>query len=65
MGRAAGLDFVENTLWPHHFRLDAVTRLGGTGTFNQGDVFTIAACSRSPGDQGLDGPLAAVRGDLG
>ena len=59
MGRAAGFDFVENTMWAAHTRGDAagyvcntstgitsgsavVTLTTGTGTINQGDVFTIA-----------------------
>jgi P22 coat protein - gene protein 5 len=60
VGRAAGFDFVENTLWPGHARGGAnasyvcntssgissgsatVTISGGSGTINQGDVFTIA-----------------------
>jgi hypothetical protein len=59
MGRAAGFDFVENTMWPAHTRgaaasyvcdtssgivsgSNTITLSTGTGTINQGDVFTIA-----------------------
>ena len=56
MGRAAGFDWVENTLWPAHTRAASVSYLTngatqsgatlavdtGTGAPSQGDVFTIA-----------------------
>ena len=57
MGRTAGFDFVENTMWPSHTRGAAngsyttnttsisgaaITVATGTGTLNKGDVFTIA-----------------------
>ena len=58
MGRAAGLDFVENTLWANHVVGSANTitcntstgivsgsstiTVAVTGSFNKGDVFTIA-----------------------
>ena len=58
MGRAAGLDFVENTLWANHLVGSANTiscntstgivsgsstiTVAVTGSFNKGDVFTIA-----------------------
>src|SRR5215203_169187 len=56
MGRAAGFDWVENTLWPSHTRSAAVSYLingaaqtgatlvvdTGTGAPSAGDVFTIA-----------------------
>jgi hypothetical protein len=56
MGRTAGFDFVENTLWPSHARSAAAGYLvnggsqtgaaltvnTGTGVPNPGDIFTIA-----------------------
>lgn len=56
MGRAAGFDFVENTMWPAHTRgagsgylINGASQTGsiltvdtGTGAIKQGDVFTIA-----------------------
>jgi hypothetical protein len=56
MGRAAGFDFVENTLWPSHTRgagsgylINGASQTGatltvdtGTGAIVAGDVFTIA-----------------------
>jgi hypothetical protein len=58
MGRAAGFDFVENTMWPGHLVGSANTitmntstgitsgsatlTVAVTGSFNKGDVFTIA-----------------------
>lgn len=56
MGRAAGFDFMENTLWPRHLRgaaasyqVNGANQTGatltvetGTGSVNRGDVFTIA-----------------------
>lgn len=61
MGRTAGFDFMENTLWPAHVRGPttgtvvvngagqsggAVTVSGGTGAPNPGDVITIAGVFR-------------------
>lgn len=61
MGRTAGFDFMENTLWPSHSRGPttgtvvvngagqsggAVTVSGGTGAPNPGDVITIAGVFR-------------------
>jgi hypothetical protein len=56
MGRTAGFDFMENTLWPSHSRsaangylVNGASQTGstltvntGTGAPNQGDVFTLA-----------------------
>lgn len=65
MGRTAGFDFMENTLWPGHARgaangsyttstlvgvipansktpISTITLATGAGTWNKGDVFTIA-----------------------
>jgi hypothetical protein len=61
MGRTAGFDFVENTMWPGHTRgagagylvngavASGATTLPvdtGTGTIKRGDVFTIAGVYR-------------------
>jgi len=60
MGRTAGFDFVENTLWPTHARSAAAgyqvnggSQIGptltvntGTGVPNAGDIFTIAGVFR-------------------
>jgi hypothetical protein len=60
MGRAAGLDFVENTMWAAHTRgagagylINGGSQSGaslvidtGTGALNVGDVFTIAGVFR-------------------
>lgn len=60
MGRTAGFDFVENTLWPTHARSAAagyqvnggsqtgatLTVNTGTGVPNPGDIFTIAGVFR-------------------
>jgi hypothetical protein len=60
MGRAAGLDFVENTMWAAHTRgagasyvVNGAAQSGssliigtGTGAIKQGDVFTIAGVFR-------------------
>lgn len=60
MGRTAGFDFVENTLWPSHVRgqgagylVNGAGQAGaslavktGTGAIKQGDVFTIAGVFR-------------------
>ena len=60
MGRTAGFDFMENTLWPSHLRgagagylVNAAGQTGaslavntGTGAVKAGDVFTIAGVNR-------------------
>ncbi len=60
MGRTAGFDFMENTLWPSHLRgagagylVNGASQTGaglavntGTGAIKQGDVFTIAGVNR-------------------
>ena len=60
MGRTAGFDFMENTLWPSHLRgagagylVNGGSQTGavlavntGTGACKQGDVFTIAGVYR-------------------
>jgi len=61
MGRTAGFDFMENTLWPSHprgaagatYQVNGASQTGGTLTVNtgsglpvQGDVFTIAGVFR-------------------
>jgi hypothetical protein len=60
MGRTAGFDFMENTLWPSHLRgagagylVNGASQTGatlnvntGTGAVKQGDVFTIAGVNR-------------------
>lgn len=61
MGRTAGMDFMENTLWPSHtvgsqdgaYLVNGGAQTGstlavdtGTGTLKQGDVFTIAGVYR-------------------
>lgn len=60
MGRTAGFDFMENTLWPSHLRgagagylVNGASQTGatlnvntGTGAVKQGDVFIIAGVNR-------------------
>ena len=60
MGRTAGFDFMENTLWPSHLRgagagylVNGASQTGaslavntGTGAVKAGDVFTIAGVNR-------------------
>jgi hypothetical protein len=79
MGRAAGFDFVENTLWPahtaamrpptsatprrHHLGLRR-SPLGRHGHDQAGRrVHHRGRVLGSPGDQGLDRPASAVRRD--
>lgn len=62
VGRTAGFDFYENTLWPRHtsgsddgndYAVDGATESGatitiktGTGTLLKGDIITFAGCYR-------------------
>ena len=78
MGRTAGFDFMENTLWPAftpgaraRYQINGASQSGaaltvdtGTGSINQGDVFTIAGVFRvHPESKRLDRRVAAIRGD--